>query len=69
VVLEAMLAALAFYLFLSHMFTSDQPFIEPGLFKDRNFNVGLVFIFMVGVVLLATMALCRPSCRTSWAIR
>jgi len=60
VVLEAMLAALAFYLFLSHMFTSDQPFIEPGLFKDRNFNVGLVFIFMVGVVLLATMALLPP---------
>src|SRR6267378_2819481 len=60
VVVEAMLAVLAFYLFLSHMFTSDQPFIEPGLFKDRNFNVGLVFIFVVGVVLLATMALIPP---------
>jgi MFS transporter, DHA2 family, multidrug resistance protein len=60
VVMEAMLAALAFYLFVSHMFTSDQPFIEPGLLKDRNFGVGLVFIFMVGVVLLATMALLPP---------
>src|SRR5712664_2964672 len=60
VMLEAMLAGLAFYLFLSHMFTSDQPFIEPRLFKDRNFSVGLVFIFMVGVVLLATMALLPP---------
>jgi DHA2 family multidrug resistance protein len=60
VVLEALVAGLAFYLFLSHMFTSDQPFLEPGLFRDRNFNVGLVFIFMVGVVLLATMALLPP---------
>jgi len=60
VVIEAVLAALAFYLFLSQMFTSDQPFIEPRLFKDRNFSVGLVFIFMVGVVLLATMALLPP---------
>lgn len=61
IVIEAMLAALAFYLFLSHMFTSDQPpFIEPGLFRDRNFSVGLVFIFTVGVVLLATMALLPP---------
>ena len=60
VVMEAILAGLAFYLFLSHMFTSDQPFLEPGLFRDRNFNVGLVFIFMVGVVLLATMALLPP---------
>jgi len=60
VVMEAILAGAAFYLFLSHTFTSDQPFIEPRLFRDRNFNVGLVFIFMVGVVLLATMALLPP---------
>jgi DHA2 family multidrug resistance protein len=60
VVLEAMVAALAFYLFLSQMFTSKEPFLEAGLFRDRNFVVGLVFIFMVGVVLLATMALLPP---------
>jgi DHA2 family multidrug resistance protein len=30
------------------------------MFKDKNFSVGLVFIFMVGVVLLATMALLPP---------
>jgi DHA2 family multidrug resistance protein len=60
IVVEAMVAALAFYLFLGHMFTSEQPFVEPGLFKDRNFSVGLVFIFMIGIVLLATMALLPP---------
>jgi len=60
VVLEAMLAGLAFYLFLSHTFTSGSPFIDPAMFKDKNFSVGLIFIFMVGVVLLATMALLPP---------
>jgi DHA2 family multidrug resistance protein len=60
VVGEALVAGTAFYLFLGHMFTSAQPFLEPALFKDRNFNVGLVFIFMVGIVLLATMALLPP---------
>ena len=55
-----MLAALAAYLFVVHMFTAEQPFIEPGLFKDRNFAAGVLFIFMVGVMLLATMALLPP---------
>jgi DHA2 family multidrug resistance protein len=35
-----------------HMFTADKPFIEPGLFADRN--------FVAGVLLLATMALLPP---------
>ncbi|HET7832250.1 MAG TPA: DHA2 family efflux MFS transporter permease subunit [Gallionella sp.] len=60
VVIEAMLAGLAFYLFIAHIFTHEHPFIEPGLFKDRNFSVGLFFIFVVGIILLATMALLPP---------
>lgn len=60
IVIEAVLAGLAFYLFLAHMFTHEHPFIEPGLFRDRNFSVGLLFIFLVGIILLATMALLPP---------
>ncbi len=60
VLLEALLAGLAFYLFVAHIFTTEQPFIEPGLFKDRNFSVGLLFIFIIGLILLATMALLPP---------
>ena len=60
IMLEAVLCVLAFYLFLVHIFTDKQPFIEPGLFRDRNFALGLVFIFVVGIILLATMALLPP---------
>ena len=60
IVVEALLGGLALYLFVAHIFTHEQPFIEPGLFRDRNFSVGLVFIFMIGVILLATMALLPP---------
>jgi DHA2 family multidrug resistance protein len=60
VVLEAATAALAAYLFLVHMFTADKPFIEPGLFADRNFVAGIMLMFTVGVLLLATMALLPP---------
>ncbi len=57
---EALIAGLAFYLFLAHILTARAPFLEPALFRDRNFSVGLVFIFVVGVILLATMALLPP---------
>lgn len=57
---EAVLAGLFMYMFLVHMFTAERPFIEPGLFKDRNFAVGLFFIFVIGVILLATLALLPP---------
>jgi DHA2 family multidrug resistance protein len=60
VVLEAATAALAFYLFMVHMFTAEKPFIEPGLFADRNFVAGILLMFTVGVLLLATMALLPP---------
>lgn len=60
IVLEAVLAALALYLFVVHTFTHPQPFIEPAIFRDRNFSIGLLFIFVVGIILLATMALLPP---------
>ena len=60
VVLEAATAALAFYMFMVHMFTAEKPFIEPGLFADRNFVAGVLLMFTVGVLLLATMALLPP---------
>jgi MFS transporter, DHA2 family, multidrug resistance protein len=60
VVLEAATAVLAFYLFMVHMFTAEKPFIEPGLFADRNFVAGVLLMFTVGVLLLATMALLPP---------
>lgn len=60
IMIEAAASGLFLYMFLAHMFTADRPFIEPGLFKDRNFAVGLFFIFIVGIILLATLALLPP---------
>lgn len=60
IVVEAMLAGLGLYLFVVHIFTHEHPFIEPALFRDRNFSVGLLFIFVVGMILLTTMTLLPP---------
>jgi DHA2 family multidrug resistance protein len=60
ILVEAVVAALAFYLFIVQTFTVKQPFIDPHIFKDRNFTIGLCFIFVVGIILLASLALITP---------
>jgi MFS transporter, DHA2 family, multidrug resistance protein len=58
--IEAIIAASAFYLFAAHTFTADEPFVRPALFRDRNFAAGMIFIFIVGVTYLASLALLTP---------
>jgi DHA2 family multidrug resistance protein len=60
VLIEALVAGVSLYLFIIHTLTHKRPFLSPRLFKDRNFVTGNVFIFMVGVVLFATLALIPP---------
>jgi DHA2 family multidrug resistance protein len=57
---EALLSGLCLYLFVVHVLTAKRPFLDPGLFKDRNLVTGLLFIFIVGIILLATLALLPP---------
>ncbi|WP_211294078.1 MDR family MFS transporter [Vibrio gangliei] len=60
VIIETAIAAIALYMFVVHMFTAKRPFLDPKMFADRNFIVGITIGFMMGVVLLATMALLPP---------
>ncbi|MET0232748.1 MAG: DHA2 family efflux MFS transporter permease subunit, partial [Rhodanobacteraceae bacterium] len=58
--IEAALAFLGFYLYFVHWKTSARAFLDLGLFRDRNFFASNIFIFVLGVVLFATMALLPP---------
>jgi len=58
--IEGIIAGSAFYLFLVHTFTADEPFVKPAVFRDRNFAAGMAFIFIVGVTYLASLALMTP---------
>jgi DHA2 family multidrug resistance protein len=58
--IEAIVAASALHLFFVHTFTADEPFVRPALFRDRNFAAGTLFIFIVGVTYLASLALLTP---------
>ena len=60
IVIEATLAGLFLYLFLVQMFTARRPFLEPGLFRDRNFAIGLFIMFIISIILLSTVTLLPP---------
>jgi MFS family permease len=55
--IEVALCVLGFYLFTVHTVSARDPFIDPALFRNRNFVIGIILIFIVGVVLLATLAM------------
>ena len=60
IVIEGIIACMSLYLFLVHIFTAKKPFIPLAIFKDRNFAGGLVLMFVMGLVLLASSALMSP---------
>ncbi len=57
---EAILAALGLYLYWVHWRKKTHPFINLGLLRDRNFAAASLFIFVIGVVMFATLALLPP---------
>jgi len=60
IVIEAAAGALCAYLFVVHTLTARRPFLDLRLFRDANFVTGIIFIFVVGLILLATLALLTP---------
>jgi DHA2 family multidrug resistance protein len=60
IIAEFVIAAAGFYYFFAHSFTTDRPFIQFALFRDRNFLTGCIFMTVMGLVLYSTMALASP---------
>ena len=64
IILEAILAVVGFYVFVIHMLSSEKPFVTPALFRDRNYVTANIFLFLMGIVLFATLALLPPLLQT-----
>jgi len=58
--IEALVACSAFYVFLVHTFTAENPFFRPALLRDRNFAAGTLFVWVVGLSFFASLALQPP---------
>ena len=62
--IELGLSITGFWVFIIHMMSAERPFIDPRIFLDRNFATGLAFIFVMGVLILASMSLLPPMLAT-----
>ncbi len=60
IIIEAVIAVSALYLFLVNTFTAREPFVRPALFRDRNFTAGILFVAVVGLTYYASLALQPP---------
>ena len=58
--LEAFIATVGFYIFLAHTFTSENPFLNPRLFLDRNFTLGCITAFAMGWLSYTPIVLFPP---------
>jgi DHA2 family multidrug resistance protein len=48
------------WVFVVHCATTEHPFVDLKIFKDRNFSMGLVFMFIIGITLFSGLALLPP---------
>jgi DHA2 family multidrug resistance protein len=60
IVIAALVAALAFYLFLAHCLTAKAPFLNLALLKDRNYALGLVLVTIYGMLNFTPVVLLPP---------
>jgi DHA2 family multidrug resistance protein len=58
--IELGLVVTGFWVFITHSLTAQNPFIDLRIFKDRNFVMGSVFMFLVGITLFSGLALLPP---------
>ena len=56
----AAVAGLALYLFIAHSLTADRPFLSPRLLLDRNYSIGLLLVFVFGMLNFTPMTLLPP---------
>jgi len=56
----AAIAGLALYAFIVHSATAERPFLDPRLLADRNFAIGIVLIFVFGMLNFTPMTLLPP---------
>ncbi len=57
IVIDAVVAAIAFWIFAAHSLTAERPFLDPKLLLDRNFSIGLVIAFFMGMLSYTSLVL------------
>lgn len=57
IIILTILACMGLYIFIAHILTSKNPFLETGIFRDRNFSIGLITMFLYSPLIYIPMVL------------
>lgn len=57
IILCALIGALALWIFVVHCLTAKEPFLDPRLLLDRNFAVGTMIAFVMGMLSFISIVL------------
>ena len=60
IIIETVIAVLAFYVFLAHSLTTRRPFVNLRLLLDRNYALGMFLVFVYGMLNFTPMVLLPP---------
>jgi len=55
--LDAAVAGIAFWIFAAHSLTASRPFLDPRLLRNRNFAIGLLIAFFMGMLSFTSLVL------------
>jgi len=57
IVLATVICILSFWIFVAHCLTAERPFLDPRLLLDRNFAVGTMLAFVMGMLSFTSLVL------------
>ncbi len=60
IIIEFTLVAVGLYIFVVQGLTAKQPMVNLRLFRDRNYLLGVVFVFLYGLLSLAPLVMLPP---------
>src|SRR5215813_1169554 len=60
ILLECLMAAIAFYVFVVHCLSAKAPFLNLRLLRDRNYAIGLALVTIYGMLNFTPMVLLPP---------
>ena len=60
IIVESIVAALAFWVFVVHCLTTARPFLNPRLLLNRNYAIGLLLVTIYGMLNFTPMVLLPP---------
>jgi DHA2 family multidrug resistance protein len=60
IIIEAIVAVLAFWVFATHCLTTDKPFLNPRQLLNRNYSIGLLLVTIYGMLNFTPMVLLPP---------